>query len=171
MAATPALSEALLAKYEPVIGLEVHVQLLTASKIFCSCSTRFGDPPNYECLPGLPWHAGRFARVEPQGRRIRSAGRDGSPVPHQSRLRSSRARIISIPICPRATRSRNTTSRSPSMASSRSMIQNARCCPEKENRHHPPPPRRRRRQESARRLSRRRHKNRYRSQPHRRPTR
>src|ERR1700691_3889884 len=57
MAATPALSEALLAKYEPAIGLEVHVQLLTVSKIFCSCSTRFGDPPNTNVCPvclGLP---------------------------------------------------------------------------------------------------------------------
>ena len=46
-----------LAKYEPVIGLEVHVQLLTKSKIFCGCSTRFGDAPNSNvcqvCL-GLP---------------------------------------------------------------------------------------------------------------------
>ena len=45
------------ARYEPVIGLEVHVQLLTASKIFCSCSTRFGDPPNTNVCPvclGLP---------------------------------------------------------------------------------------------------------------------
>ncbi len=45
------------ASYEPVIGLEVHVQLLTASKIFCSCSTRFGDPPNTNVCPvclGLP---------------------------------------------------------------------------------------------------------------------
>ena len=57
MAATSALSEALLAKYEPVIGLEVHVQLLTASKIFCSCSTHFGDPPNSNVCPvclGMP---------------------------------------------------------------------------------------------------------------------
>src|SRR3984893_4031646 len=57
MATTPAFSEDLLAKYEPVIGLEVHVQLLTASKIFCSCSTRFGDPPNTNVCPvclGLP---------------------------------------------------------------------------------------------------------------------
>jgi len=46
-----------LAKYEPVIGLEVHVQLLTKTKIFCGCSTRFGDPPNSNVCPvclGLP---------------------------------------------------------------------------------------------------------------------
>ena len=44
-------------QYEAVIGLEVHVQLLTQSKIFCSCSTRFGDPPNSNSCPvclGLP---------------------------------------------------------------------------------------------------------------------
>src|SRR5258706_335782 len=43
--------------YEPVIGLEVHVQLLTASKIFCSCSTRFGAEPNTNVCPvclGMP---------------------------------------------------------------------------------------------------------------------
>src|SRR3954453_18468513 len=43
--------------YEPVIGLEVHVQLLTRTKIFCGCSTRFGDPPNTNVCPvclGLP---------------------------------------------------------------------------------------------------------------------
>ncbi len=57
MATLPALSEQVLAKYEPVIGLEVHVQLLTASKIFCSCSTRFGEPPNTNVCPvclGMP---------------------------------------------------------------------------------------------------------------------
>src|SRR5437899_564423 len=51
------ISAAVRAKYEPVIGLEVHVQLLTATKIFCSCSTRFGDPPNTNVCPvclGLP---------------------------------------------------------------------------------------------------------------------
>jgi aspartyl-tRNA(Asn)/glutamyl-tRNA(Gln) amidotransferase subunit B len=43
--------------YQPVIGLEVHAQLLTRSKIFCGCSTQFGSPPNHNtcavCL-GLP---------------------------------------------------------------------------------------------------------------------
>jgi aspartyl-tRNA(Asn)/glutamyl-tRNA(Gln) amidotransferase subunit B len=51
------LSAELLAKYEPVIGLEVHAQLLTATKIFCGCSTRFGDQPNSNVCPvclGLP---------------------------------------------------------------------------------------------------------------------
>src|SRR4051812_48331727 len=44
-------------KYEVVIGLEVHVQLLTATKAFCGCSTTFGAPPNTNVCPvclGLP---------------------------------------------------------------------------------------------------------------------
>ena len=57
MASTPDTAIAASSKYEPVIGLEVHVQLFTASKIFCSCSTRFGAPPNTNVCPvclGLP---------------------------------------------------------------------------------------------------------------------
>ncbi len=44
-------------KYQPVIGLEVHVQLLTDTKIFCGCSTKFGAEPNSQTCPvclGLP---------------------------------------------------------------------------------------------------------------------
>lgn len=44
-------------KYEAVIGLEVHAQLLTRSKIFCGCSTKFGAAPNTQTCPvclGLP---------------------------------------------------------------------------------------------------------------------
>ena len=47
----------IIAKYEPVIGLEVHVQLATATKIFCGCPTSFGAPPNTNVCPvclGLP---------------------------------------------------------------------------------------------------------------------
>ena len=44
-------------RYEPVIGLEIHAQLLTESKIFCGCSTAFGADPNTHICPvciGLP---------------------------------------------------------------------------------------------------------------------
>lgn len=41
----------ILAKFEPVIGLEVHCQLLTASKLFCGCSTTFGGEPNVNTCP------------------------------------------------------------------------------------------------------------------------
>jgi aspartyl-tRNA(Asn)/glutamyl-tRNA(Gln) amidotransferase subunit B len=54
---TAAISPEVLAKYESVIGLEVHVQLLTRTKIFCSCANRFGDAPNSNVCPvclGLP---------------------------------------------------------------------------------------------------------------------
>jgi aspartyl-tRNA(Asn)/glutamyl-tRNA(Gln) amidotransferase subunit B len=57
MSTTAQTSVAAGTSYEPVIGLEVHVQLLTASKIFCSCSTRFGAPPNTNVCPvclGMP---------------------------------------------------------------------------------------------------------------------
>ncbi len=57
VATTVRISPEVTAAYEPVIGLEVHVQLKTATKIFCGCSTRFGDPPNSNTCPvclGLP---------------------------------------------------------------------------------------------------------------------
>src|ERR1700727_924894 len=57
MLTTAGTSVAAHTAYEPVIGLEVHVQLLTATKIFCSCSTRFGAAPNTNVCPvclGMP---------------------------------------------------------------------------------------------------------------------
>ena len=46
-----------MAEYEAVIGLEVHAQLTTKTKLFCACSTRFGDGPNENVCPvcaGMP---------------------------------------------------------------------------------------------------------------------
>lgn len=51
------MSEAWEKRYETVIGLEIHVQLATASKLFCGCAPRFGDAPNVHTCPvclGLP---------------------------------------------------------------------------------------------------------------------
>jgi len=57
MSTTTALSPEVLAKYQPVIGLEVHVQLLTETKAFCNCINRYGGEPNTHVCPtclGLP---------------------------------------------------------------------------------------------------------------------
>jgi aspartyl-tRNA(Asn)/glutamyl-tRNA(Gln) amidotransferase subunit B len=57
MATAAKISDEVRARYEPVIGLEVHVQLLTKTKIFCGCSTQFGSPPNSNVCPvclGMP---------------------------------------------------------------------------------------------------------------------
>ena len=62
-------------RYDPVIGLEVHVELNTASKMFCSCSTAFGAEPNSQTCPtclGLP---GSLPVVNRQG--VESAIRIG----------------------------------------------------------------------------------------------
>ena len=55
MAASPACGGA--NEFEPVIGLEIHVQLKTRTKMFCGCELSFGDPPNVHTCPtclGLP---------------------------------------------------------------------------------------------------------------------
>jgi len=54
---SPRIAPEVMARYEAVIGLEVHAQLKTRTKAFCGCSTRFGDPPNSNVCPvclGLP---------------------------------------------------------------------------------------------------------------------
>ncbi|MDX6329252.1 MAG: aspartyl-tRNA(Asn)/glutamyl-tRNA(Gln) amidotransferase subunit, partial [Streptomycetaceae bacterium] len=58
MTVTDLLSyEDALEAFDPVMGLEVHVELGTASKMFCGCPTEFGAPPNSQVCPtclGLP---------------------------------------------------------------------------------------------------------------------
>jgi aspartyl-tRNA(Asn)/glutamyl-tRNA(Gln) amidotransferase subunit B len=50
--------EAVLDRYEPVIGLEVHCQLKTKTKLFCGCSTAFGAMPNHNTCPVCLGHPG-----------------------------------------------------------------------------------------------------------------
>src|SRR3978361_912076 len=57
MPAVATISPEILARYQPVIGLEVHVQLLTRSKAFCGCRNEYGGDPNTHVCPtclGLP---------------------------------------------------------------------------------------------------------------------
>jgi aspartyl-tRNA(Asn)/glutamyl-tRNA(Gln) amidotransferase subunit B len=57
VAAPPVATPEMIARYEPVIGLEVHCQLATRTKIFCACPTGFGAAPNTNVCPvclGLP---------------------------------------------------------------------------------------------------------------------
>ena len=133
--------------WETVIGLEVHVQLRTRTKMFCGDRTTFGDPPNTNVCPvclGLPG-----ALPVPNAEAIRLAARGalalGCTV-HETSVFA--ARTISIPICLRVTRSRSSTG-----ARDRGQCQ-LRLARSRQNagRHHPDPRRGRRRQAAARRF-------------------
>ena len=97
--------------YEAVIGLEIHAQLLTETKIFCGCPHELRRAAEYARLPGLPRAAGRAAGAEPARRSIWPRARPSRLAAASTRGRSSRGRTTSIRTCRRAIRSRSTTSR------------------------------------------------------------
>ena len=106
--------------YEAVIGLEVHCELATATKLFCGCPNEFGVRAEHEHLPGVPRAAGLAAGAE---RAARSSSRCASRRRSASTSRSARSslgRTTSIPTCRRTTRSASTRTRSSPTARSRS---------------------------------------------------
>ena len=64
--------------YEPVIGLEIHVQLSTATKMFCGCRAVVRRPAQHAHLPGVPGPAGRAAGDQRARRGLRAADRAGA---------------------------------------------------------------------------------------------
>ena len=74
--------------WEAVIGLEIHVQLKTRTKMFCRCENVWGEEPNTRTCPICLAHPGDAARPEPHGDRV-----DGQARP-RPRLRDRRARAL-----------------------------------------------------------------------------
>ena len=114
----PAYDE-VVARYEPVIGLETHVELGTRTKMFCGCPTDFGAEPNTQVCPvclGLPGvlPVANKAAIEATiriGLALNCSIASGAGSP---------GRTTSIRTCRRTSRSASTTSRCASMASSTS---------------------------------------------------
>ena len=149
MATTPDTSVAARAKYEPVIGLEVHVQLLTVTKIFCSCSTRFGDSAQYQCLPGVPGTSRGSAGAERKAVdfAVLAAMALGCRINETSIF--ARKNYF-YPDLPKGYQ----ISQYDKPLAEFGGIEIATAAGTKKDRHHPPAPRRRRGQEPARRLCR-----------------
>ena len=100
-------------RYEAVIGIEVHCQLRTASKMFCSCSTAYdGAPPNSHVCPvclGLP---GALPVINRRAVEHVLATGLAIEATHARRRPAGTARTTSTRTCRRATRSASTTCRS-----------------------------------------------------------
>jgi len=80
----------LAAKYEAVIGLEIHIQLATRTKIFCGCSTRYGAPANTQVCPVCLGHPGVLPVLNREA--VRGAVRFGLAVGSRINSRSVFAR-------------------------------------------------------------------------------
>ena len=82
--------------YDIIIGLEVHVQLLTRSKLFCRCSTRFGAPPNTQTCPVCTGMPGSLPVMNRRG--ISAVPQDGGrPELRDSRIHQVGSQAVLLP--------------------------------------------------------------------------
>ena len=104
--------------YTIIIGLEVHVQLQTESKMFSACGTEFGLPPNTQTDPvslGLP---GTLPVMNRKAFELALKTAVALDCRDRRRSPSGTARTTTIPTCPRTIRSASTTCRSARQAGS-----------------------------------------------------
>ena len=91
--------------FEAVIGLEVHVQLLTRSKMFCACANAYGGEPNSRTCPVCLALPGALPVLERRSREDGHRPGPGPPWRTSGAAATSTASSTSIPTCPRAIRS------------------------------------------------------------------
>ena len=87
--------------YEPVIGIEIHVQLSTRTKMFCGCELSFGEEPNTRTCPVCLGHPGVLPVTNAEAVHFGADDRAGARAARSRRARSSTARTTSIPTCPK----------------------------------------------------------------------
>ena len=99
------------ADLEPVIGLEIHVQLSTRTKMFCGCELSFGDEPNVHTCPVCLAHPGVLPVANERAIQLRAADRGGARVRRRAALDLPPQELLLSRQSEGATRSASTTSR------------------------------------------------------------
>ena len=107
----PRPGAAAMSTWEPVVGLEIHVQLKTRTKMFCRCANGFGGGENTQTCPVCLGFPGALPVPNRTRDRVDDQARARARLRDRASARCSRARTTSTPTCRRAIRSRNTICR------------------------------------------------------------